>query len=74
MKSVFNYKEKVEISMDDLKAFGVHLKKARVKAQLSQRELARTIEVDFTYLSKIENGKMPPPSEETDVPPKIRSI
>ncbi len=30
---------------------------------MSQRELARKVGVDFTYLSKIESGAMPPPSE-----------
>ena len=30
---------------------------------MSQRDLAERIGVDFTYLSKIENGRVEPPSE-----------
>ena len=32
-------------------------------AQLSQRDLAERVGVDFTYLSKIENGRVEPHSE-----------
>ena len=35
----------------------------RKEAQLSQRDLAERVGVDFTYLSKIENGRVEPPSE-----------
>ena len=35
----------------------------RKRAQMSQRDLAERIGVDFTYLSKIENGRVEPPSE-----------
>lgn len=52
--------------------FGKRLRELRLAKQLSQRELAdrvaeRLIEedrrgFDFTYLSKIENGRLPPPS------------
>ena len=45
--------------------FGEYLKKIRVENKISQRDLAAQIGVDFTYLSKIENNKMAPPSEET---------
>ncbi|MFC1956036.1 helix-turn-helix domain-containing protein, partial [Chloroflexota bacterium] len=38
-------------------------KKLRTQAGLTQRELAEKVNVDFTYLSKIENGVLPPPSE-----------
>ena len=39
------------------------LRSLRKEAQLSQRELAERIGVDFTYLSKIENRRVEPPSE-----------
>lgn len=31
----------------------------RMKAGLTQTELAKQLEIDRTYLSQIENGKMP---------------
>lgn len=40
-------------------------KKKRVVHNVSQRELAKNVGVDFTYLSKIENGKLEPPAEDT---------
>lgn len=46
-------------------SFGQYLKKIRTEKKISQRALAVNVGVDFTYLSKIENDKMPPPSEET---------
>lgn len=45
--------------------FGQYLKKIRLAHNVSQRELANNIGVDFTYLSKIENGKLEPPAEDT---------
>ena len=45
------------------KEFGSRLRELREEAGLSQRELADRVEINFTYLSKIENGVMPPPSE-----------
>lgn len=44
--------------------FGQRIKRARREQKLTQRELAKRVNVNFTYLSKIENGDMPPPSEE----------
>ena len=44
-------------------SFGARLRELRKRAGLSQRELARRVGIDFTYLSKIESGAMPPPSE-----------
>ena len=49
--------------MEESKRFGVKLRELRIKAGMTQRELAGRITIDFTYLSKIENGVMPPPSE-----------
>ena len=43
--------------------FGVRLRELRIQAQLTQRKLADKVNIDFTYLSKIENGVLPPPSE-----------
>ncbi|MFC2007086.1 helix-turn-helix domain-containing protein [Chloroflexota bacterium] len=43
--------------------FGARLKELRILAGMTQRGLAKSVNVDFTYLSKIENGVMPPPSE-----------
>jgi transcriptional regulator with XRE-family HTH domain len=48
--------------MDNLK-FGARLRELRTKAGLTLRELAEKVNVNFTYLSKIENGSLPPPSE-----------
>jgi len=44
--------------------FGLQIRTLRKQAGLNQRQLAERIGVDFSYLSKIENGVIPPPSEE----------
>ena len=46
-------------------AFGEYLRGLRKRAGLSQRDLAQRAGIDFTYLSKIENGRVDPPAEET---------
>ena len=43
--------------------FPDRLRELRKAARLSQRALAEKVRVDFTYLSKIENGRVEPPSE-----------
>lgn len=43
--------------------FGERLRELRKQAQISQRELAESVEIDFTYLSKIENNRVEPPRE-----------
>jgi len=43
--------------------FGAGLRQLRIQAELTQRELADRINVNFSYLSKIESGVVPPPSE-----------
>lgn len=43
--------------------FGSIIKDARKHSGLNQRELAEKIEIDYGYLSKIERGLVPPPSE-----------
>jgi len=49
--------------------FGSRIRQLRVDKGISLRDFAGMIGIDFTYLSKIENGKVDPPSEE-----KIRKI
>ena len=44
-------------------SFGQHLRDLRKQARLSQRDLAEHAGIDFTYLSKIENERVEPPSE-----------
>lgn len=45
--------------------FGEQLRRWRLDKRLNQRDFADKVGIDFTYLSKIENGKMPPPAEKT---------
>jgi len=45
------------------KEFGAHLRELRKARGLTLRELAQLVGVDFSYLSKIESGAVPPPSE-----------
>lgn len=49
--------------------FGQRIRDLRRVRNLSQRELAARVGIDFTYLSKIEVGRLNPPSE-----PVIRRI
>ena len=59
--------------------FGEKLKEIRRAQKISQRELAKIVGVDFSYISKIENDRMPPPAADTiiklsnalDVPEEI---
>ena len=44
--------------------FGHILKTMRIEADISLRELARTIDVSPSYLSRIEHGQSPPPTAE----------
>jgi transcriptional regulator with XRE-family HTH domain len=44
-------------------SFGQHIKALRIEKGVTQKRLARQVEIDFSYLSKIEAGKVPPPSE-----------
>ena len=44
---------------------GAKIRAARKAADLTQREAANFLEVDFTYISKIENMRLPrPPSQD----------
>lgn len=47
------------------KTFGQLLKDLRRSKSVSQRDLAIQVGVDFTYISKIENNRLPPPSVQT---------
>jgi transcriptional regulator with XRE-family HTH domain len=44
--------------------FGRRLRELRKQKKISQRDLATRVAVDFTYLSKIEGGRLAPPSED----------
>lgn len=45
--------------------FGERLRELRKGQHISQRDLATMVDVDFTYISKIETGDMAPPSTAT---------
>jgi transcriptional regulator with XRE-family HTH domain len=45
--------------------FGAEIRKLRANKKLSLRELATKVGIDFSYLSKIENERGLPPSEDT---------
>jgi len=51
------------MNMDELE-FGPCVREYRKAKGLSLRELATAASIDFTYLSKVETGKFPPPSQE----------
>lgn len=40
-----------------MNTFGAHVRKLRLAKGMTLRDLAQAIDVDFSYLSKIENGK-----------------
>lgn len=45
--------------------FGSRIRQLRKEHDLTLRELADQVGIDFTYLSKIETGKGDPPAEST---------
>lgn len=47
--------------------FGNALREYRRVAGMSQRELAKKANLDFSYISKMENGRIPPPAADTIV-------
>ncbi len=47
------------------KTFGQRLKEIRRAKSISQRLLAEKVGVDFSYISKIENDRLPPPAAAT---------
>lgn len=47
--------------------FGQLLRELRREKGISQRELAKKVSVDFSYISKLENDRLPPPAADTIV-------
>ncbi len=47
--------------------FGTALRNLRRAAGISQRDLADRIGLDFSYISKVENDRLPPPAADTIV-------
>jgi transcriptional regulator with XRE-family HTH domain len=47
--------------------FGQKLRALRRAAGITQRELAKRVGVDFSYISKLENDRLPPPAADTVV-------
>ncbi len=47
--------------------FGQALRELRRSRGISQRDLAEKVGVDFSYISKIENDRLPPPAADTIV-------
>ena len=45
--------------------FGTRVRQLRKEHDLTLRELAEQVNIDFTYLSKIENDRGPAPAEDT---------
>ena len=49
----------------DWKVFGSRLRELRKQRLMTQKQLADKVSLNFTYLSKVETGTLPPPSEDT---------
>lgn len=49
------------------RTFGQALRELRRQGGVSQRELAQRIRVDFSYISKLENDRLPAPAADTVV-------
>lgn len=47
-----------------MRPFGEYLRELRKEKKVTQRRLAELVGIDFTYISKIENGSMDPPAED----------
>ena len=50
--------------MSQPQTFGTRLNEFRKRVPLTQRQLADAMDVDFTYISKIESGNVPPPARD----------
>jgi len=57
----------LQVSMHEATGFGEHVRALRHQKGLTLRELATRVSLDFSYLSKIENNKLPPPADATIV-------
>jgi len=55
-----------------MRIFGEILREKRRESRLSQRSLAERVGVDFSYISKLENDRTPPPAAETII--KISAV
>jgi len=55
----------VEYLINIMSEFGTTLREKRRAAGLSQRKLAQEAGVDFSYVSKLENGRLPAPAAST---------
>lgn len=51
-------------NMATANTFGNWLRAVRQLREMTQRDLAQAVSIDFTYLSKLENGKDQPPSDQ----------
>jgi transcriptional regulator with XRE-family HTH domain len=47
--------------------FGQKLRALRRTKGITQRELAKRVGIDFSYISKLENDRLPPPAADTVV-------
>ncbi len=56
-----------DILVDVELSFGKALRELRRAAGLSQRQLADRSGLDFSYISKLENDRLPPPAADTVV-------
>jgi transcriptional regulator with XRE-family HTH domain len=56
-----------EIGEKDMPSFGELLREQRRKAGVSQRDLGARAGLDFSYISKLENDRIPPPAADTVV-------
>jgi transcriptional regulator with XRE-family HTH domain len=50
-----------------MESFGQKLREIRRSKGISQRDLADKVGVDFSYISKLENDRLPPPAGDTIV-------
>jgi len=55
----------LEREEDKMVEFGEKLRDLRKNGGMTQKELAEKAKINFTYLSKIETGVMPPPRAKT---------
>lgn len=57
----------VEYIINTMTEFGKLLREKRRSSGLSQRQLAERVGIDFSYISKLENGRLPAPADDTVV-------
>jgi transcriptional regulator with XRE-family HTH domain len=62
--SMWREKQQLPCEQRRTMEFGRRLRDLRKQKNVSQRDLAAQVGIDFTYLSKIEVGRSAPPSEE----------